>query len=151
MSTTTAVLSMLHEEGAGSAARLFRGEPVLQWTLDRLSQCERLSGISLLCWEDQYPALEALAEEYEVTVLAKGPRTALRQVDAVTASRRWADGWRGGLLQTCDFDLGFHGPWMAEIFDETASDAIMLIDPAAGLVDPDRAIAAVAQCAILHQ
>ena len=58
MSNTTAVLSMLHEEGAGSAARLFRGEPVLQWTLDRLSQSQRLSGISLLCWEDQFPALD---------------------------------------------------------------------------------------------
>jgi len=136
MSTITAVLSMLHEEGAGSANRLFRDEPVLQWTLDRLNQSRRLSGIALLCWDDQYSAVEGLAEEYDVAVLAKTPRTLLPAVEMVSASRRWADGWRGGLQQTCDFDLGFYAPWIAEMFDETRSDALILVDPSAGLVDP---------------
>jgi hypothetical protein len=136
MSTVTAALSMLHESGAGSAGRLFRGEPVLQWTLDRLSRSHRLSGIAMICWEDQYPAVESLAEEYDVAVLAKGPRRPLPPLDAVSASRRWADGWRGGLLQTCDFDLGFYAPWIAELFDATTSDALLLVDPSAGLIDP---------------
>jgi hypothetical protein len=136
MKTVTAVLSMLHETSAGSAGRLFRGEPVLQWTLDRLSRSQQLSGMALICWKDQYEALEDIAEEYDVAVLAKGPRTLLQGVEAISASRRWADGWRGGLLQTCDFDLGFYGPWIAEMFDATSSDALILIDPAAGLVDP---------------
>jgi radical SAM protein with 4Fe4S-binding SPASM domain len=136
MSSITAVISMLHEDGAGSAGRTFRSEPVLQWTLDRLSRASELDGISLLCWEDQFRDVELLAEEYEVAVLAKGPRTTLGMLDAISAARRWADGWRGGLLQTCDFDLGFHGPWIVELFDATESDAILLIDPSAGLVDP---------------
>jgi spiro-SPASM protein len=136
MSTTTAVLSMLHEEGSGSAQRQFRGDPVLRWTLDRLSRAQQLSGIAILCWEDQYAAVEPLAEEYDVAILAKGPRVRIQEIESVSASRRWADGWRGGLLQTCDFDLGFYAPWIAELFDATQSDALLLIDPSAGLVDP---------------
>jgi hypothetical protein len=137
MKTVTAALSMLHEPAAGSAGRLFRGEPVLQWTLDRLERCQQLDGVAIICWEDQFPALENLAEEYDVAVLAKGPRVALPAIEGISASRRWADGWRSGLMQTCDFDHGFYAPWFSELFDQTASDALVLIDPAAGLVDPE--------------
>ena len=73
MSTITAVLSMLHEEGAGSANRLFRDEPVLQWTLDRLNQSRRLSGIALLCWDDQYSAVEGLAEVAKEVLATPSP------------------------------------------------------------------------------
>jgi hypothetical protein len=50
-------------------------------------------------------------------------------IDAVSASRRWADGWRGGLLSTCDCDLGFHAPWHREIAERVEADAILLVDP----------------------
>jgi hypothetical protein len=137
LTSVTAVLSMLHERAdRNSATRLFRGEPVLSWTLSRLVQSQRLGNIGILCWEDQLPDVEEIAEEYHAYVLAKGPRQPIALVDAVAAARRRADGWRGGLLSTCDFDLGFYGPWVKELADNVQSDATILIDPSAGLVDP---------------
>lgn len=137
LTSVTAVLSMLHERPErNSATRLFRGEPVLSWTLSRLVQSQRLGNIGILCWEDQLPDVEEIAEEYHAYVLAKGPRQPIALVDAVAAARRWADGWRGGLLSTCDFDLGFYGPWVKELADNVQSDATILVDSSAGLVDP---------------
>ena len=132
----TAVLSMIHETPQrNSATRLFRGEPVISWTLRRLSRAQKISSIAILCWEDQLPAIEPIAGEQGADVLAKGPRVAIATIDAVTASRRWADGWRGGLLATCDFDLGFHAPWHREIAEQVEADAVFLVDPAAALID----------------
>lgn len=132
-----AVLSMLHESPAdNSAARRFRGEPVLAWTLRRLTRATALGSIVILCWEDQLPALGGIPEASAVHVLAKGPRHPIESMEAVTASRKWADGWRGGLYGTCEFDRGFHGAWTREILDKTGADAAMLVDPAAALVDP---------------
>ena len=48
MSEVTALLSMLHEQAdRNSATRLFRQDPVLSWTIDRLSQAKRLDSIYL--------------------------------------------------------------------------------------------------------
>ncbi len=66
----------------------------------------------------------------------KARDVALPEVDAISAARRWSDGWRGGLLGTCDFDLGFYGPWFTELAKKVGSDAVLLIDPSAALVDP---------------
>lgn len=133
----TAILSMLHEPGAGSAARAFRGEPVLRWTLQRLSKARRLSGTTLLCWDDQLRAVAPVAGEWGVRVVAKGKRTTPPQMEAISAAQRWTDGWRGGLLATCRFDLGFHGPWHAEVVTQARCDAAVLIDPSAALADPE--------------
>lgn len=135
MNNATAILSMLHEGPARhSAARLFRGEPVLRWTLKRLARATRIASVAVLCWEDQ---LEAVAAEAGgAFVLAKGPRMALPEVEAITAARRWSDGWRGGLLSTCDFDLGFYAPWFNELAVKIGSDAVVLVDPSAALADP---------------
>jgi radical SAM protein with 4Fe4S-binding SPASM domain len=126
---------MLHESRErNSATRLFRGEPVLRWTLKRLALASRVASVAVLCWEDQ---LERVATEAGgAFVLAKGPRTAIHEVEAISAARRWSDGWRGGLLSTCDFDLGFYGPWFAELAKKVESDAVLLVDPSAALVDP---------------
>ena len=137
----TAVLSMLHEPTSGgtannSATRFFRAAPVLQWTLQRLSRARRIGSVAILCWEDQLPAIVPLAGDERTHVLAKGPRVALPEVESVAAARRWADGWRGGLLSTCHFDLGFYGPWHLEVAQRVGGDAVLLIDPASGLVDP---------------
>jgi len=131
----TAILSMLHEGAQrNSATRLFRGEPVLHWTLRRLARAQRVQNVAVLCWEDQ---LDRVAPEAgKAYVLAKGPRKPLQEVDAITAARRRSDGWRGGLLGTCDFDLGFYGPWFRELAKNVDSDAVLLIDPSAALVDP---------------
>ena len=137
-STLCAVISMLHEPvGRDSATRLFRGDPVLNWTLERLARCRGLETMAVLCWEDQLPAVEPIAGEKGAYVLAKGPRVNIPSVEAIATARKWADGWRGGLLQTCDFDLGFYGPWMQEIADKLDAEAVLLVDPSAGLVDPE--------------
>jgi hypothetical protein len=57
-------------------------------------------------------------------------------MDGVTAARRWSDGWRGGLLQTCEFDRGFHAPWLVELAAKISAATVLLVDPAAALIDP---------------
>ncbi len=132
-----AVLSMLHEPAdRNSATRRFRNKPVLAWTLDRLGRANRLNRVVVLCWDDQSANVAPVANERNAFVLAKGPRVVLPNVEAVAVSRAWADGWRGGLLATCDFDLGFYAPWTAEILNTFTADAAVLVDPAAGLIDP---------------
>ena len=145
----TAVFSMLHEAPSSgpvqnSATRLFRAAPVLHWALERTERAKRIGSAAILCWEDQLPAVLPVAGEQRAYVLTKGPRVALPEVDAVTAARHWADGWRGGLLSTCHFDSGFYGPWHLEVAQRVGSDALLLVDPASGLVDPillDRLVA----------
>ncbi|HEY1922196.1 MAG TPA: radical SAM protein [Tepidisphaeraceae bacterium] len=133
----TAVLSMLHEPAAlNSASRRFRGEATLAWTLFRLGRCQRVAQSIVLCWEDQAEAVAPIAAELKVEYIARSARVCVPHLEAVAAARRWADGWRGGLLGTCEFDRGFHGPWVAEIAEKTGADAMLLVDPAAGLVDP---------------
>lgn len=137
----TAVLSMLHEAPSSgpvqnSATRLFRTAPVLHWTLERTERAKRVGSVAILCWEDQLPAVLPVAGEQRAYILTKGPRVSLPELDAVTAARVWADGWRGGLLSTCHFDLGFYGPWHLEVAQRLGSDAVLLIDSASGLVDP---------------
>jgi MoaA/NifB/PqqE/SkfB family radical SAM enzyme len=132
------VLSMLHEPPGGpdSATRRFRGEAPVAWTLFRLARCPAVSKIVILCWDDQAPAVAPIAAEQGVEFIARSARTPLPHLDSVTAARRWADGWRGGLLWTCEFDRGFHGPWIAEIAQQSSADALLLVDPSAALVDP---------------
>ena len=137
MNTVTAVLSTLHEPAdRNSATRLFRGAPVLRWTLDRLNRSRRVTSVAVVCWEDQLEAILPLAERERTDVLAKGPRVVVPELEAVTAAQRWADGWRGGLLGTCAFDRGFHAAWFAEVAAKLGSDAVLVADPAAALVDP---------------
>lgn len=138
----TALLSMLHEPGSASgdarcsASRLFRGKPVLSWTLDRLRRSQRLGSIGILCWDDQFESAGAVVGEERVVVMSKGPRISLPEVEAIAAAQHWADGWRSGLLASCHFDLGFYAPWHYELAQQAKSDAVLLIDPSAGLVDP---------------
>lgn len=137
MKQITALVSMLHEPAErNSATRMFRGEPVLSWTLNRLSRAQRLGSMAIVCWEDQLPALRDIAEQACACVLAKGPRQAIPAMDAISAARRWTDGWRGGLAGACDFDLGFYAPWVDEVVRQMESDAVVLVHPAAALVDP---------------
>lgn len=137
MSHISAILSLLHEgPDQHSGTRLFRNQPVVEWTLRRLSMSRQLSSAAILCWEDQLPRIAGVAEEIGAYVLAKGPRSRISQVEAISASRRWADGWRGGLLGTCAFDIGFYAPWVMELAARLESDGVLLVDPAAALVDP---------------
>jgi hypothetical protein len=132
MSEPLTILSMLHEPPAGNSAdRLFRDEPVLAWTLRRLNRAA-----TILCWDDQAAAAAGAIGKSAATLSVRGPRQTLREMDAVTASRRWADGWRGGLLGTCECDRGFHAPWVEALRQSSGAGDVLLVDPAAGLVDP---------------
>jgi hypothetical protein len=137
VSQVTAVLSMLHEgPDFHSGTRTFRQEPVIRWTLDRLNRSGALNEIAILCWEDQLDALEGIAEEADAHILAKGPRCHVPEVESIAAARRWGDGWRGGLHGATEFDQGFYGPWIKEIADRLPSDVLVLVNPAAALIDP---------------
>lgn len=129
---------MLHEPAERSSAhRAFRGRPVMQWTLERISRSRHLQGSGIVCWEDQLPQVAGLAQQAEACVLAKGPRLHIPQVEAVSAAQRWSEGWRGGLASSCAFDLGFYAPWVLELADGLECDTVVLVDPAAALVDPE--------------
>jgi MoaA/NifB/PqqE/SkfB family radical SAM enzyme len=133
------VISLLHEPAAAaecSATRLFRGQPVLWWTLARLAGARGVEGWTVLCWGDQAEAVAVCVGGSGVKVASKGARNEPAAMQGVTAAARWLDGWRGGLLQTCDFDRGFHAGWVAEVVGEHGGDAAVLVDPASGLVDP---------------
>lgn len=137
MKNATAILSLLHEPiGRHSGTRRFRGEPVIAWTLDRLSRCQSLQRRAIVCWEDQMPALAGLIDEYQCHALVKGPRVTLPAVEAIAAAQRWSDGWRGGLLGTCEFDRGFHGPFFVEVVERLDAELAVLVDPSSALVDP---------------
>lgn len=137
MTNPLAILSMLHEPPSPcSATRLFRAEPVIRWTMNRLTRSKRLGSIAVLCWEDQLAEVAPIAEDEGAYVLAKNPRERLPEVEAIAVARRWADGWRGGLLASCHFDLGFYAPWHHELMQRVESDGVLLIDPSAGLIDP---------------
>jgi MoaA/NifB/PqqE/SkfB family radical SAM enzyme/2-C-methyl-D-erythritol 4-phosphate cytidylyltransferase len=135
-----AVVSMLHESAdANSATRRFRGQPVLDWTLRRLAAAGRVTTSVVMCWDDQADAVEAVpavAKRSGAAVLARGGRTSVPTLAAIAAARRWADGWRGGLLGTCDFDLGYHAAWTHELAELHDAAGVLLVDPAAALVDP---------------
>jgi hypothetical protein len=175
MPTTTTILSMLHESPhANSATRRFRDEPVLTWTLKRLSPVIAPENMTVLCWEDQSAAVaEAIHSlsrlspspgtpgegrgeglrvakptnpnphpnplpEYQERgqIVIAGPRRRIPSLDAISASRRWADGWRGGLLNACSFDRGFYGPSIADIRKRSGTDGVILVDPSSALIDP---------------
>jgi hypothetical protein len=138
MTAMTAILSMLHEtDTRNSARRELAGRSVLGRTLQRLKRCTEVGQLAILCWEDQLSTVRPIAEQWGAYVLAKGPRIAIPAMDAITAARRWANGWRGGLLQSCEFDRGFNGPWVLELADKVEADGVVLIDPSAGWVDAE--------------
>jgi hypothetical protein len=109
---------------------LFREQSVLRWTLERLSQCDAITNVTILCWANQFPALRGFEN-----VIAL-PRVDLPSMQAISAARRWADGWRGGLLSATCFDLGFHGQSLLAAMKELEAEQIALIDPDSALIDP---------------
>ncbi len=133
-----AVLSLLHElPGEGSLNIEFRGAAVIDWTLRRLARSARVNEVRLIGWVDQLERLGKCAADaatkLNIEVVSAGARKPGPQMQAATASLRWADGWRGGLLGTTAFDAGFD-------FDQHRAvaancDVVVLIDPASALLD----------------
>ncbi|MBV8781823.1 MAG: SPASM domain-containing protein [Phycisphaerae bacterium] len=126
-----AICSMLHEESNGSATLRFRDKPVLKWTVDRLRRAEHVSDVVVLCWEDQVAAANQIGD---ARIISRGARSPSASMQAIAAARRWSDGWRGGLLQTCDFDAGFDSAATLDAMAE--NQAAVSVDPSSALVDP---------------
>jgi hypothetical protein len=137
MSNITAILSMLHEPvDRHSASRVFRGQSVISWTLRRLSRAKQINSYAILCWDDQLLDLNRCALDSRFSVISKGPRQAIPNLDGIAAACRWTDGWRAGLQQSCCFDRGFHASWFRDIATDLQSDLLLMIDPSSALVDP---------------
>ncbi len=139
MQSPLAVLSLIHEAGPdapNSANRLFRGEPVLRWTLKRLARAKGLGGVIVLCRNDQLAQVEFAVEGTQVEVVSRTEEPPAI-VAAISASRRWNDGWRGGLLATCAFDDGFYAPWYLELAERCGATSLVLLNAASGLIDPE--------------
>lgn len=137
MNHVAALLSMLHEPASGhSACRTFRDKPVLHWTLSRLKQAASIDTIHVACWADQADAVIATCESHDAKPMVIGQRDNRPLLQSLTAARAWADGWRGGLLGSCEFDRGFDAAVARTLAAESDADALVLIDPAAALVDP---------------
>ena len=82
MTDPTAVISMIHEGvEQNSATRLFRGEPVLAWTLRRLERSVRLAHMIVICWEDQVADVEPICGGHGANVMVKGPRAPIASVE----------------------------------------------------------------------
>lgn len=132
-----AVLSLLHESADDhSGIRRFRDQAVLAWTLRRVKRSQAIDAVVIVCWDDQASSVAALAEQAGAKVASQGPRRLVAPIQAVAAARRWTDGWRGGPLGTSAFDAGYHPAAVKQLADAFASGAVVLIDPAAALVDP---------------
>ncbi|MGA2500720.1 MAG: SPASM domain-containing protein [Tepidisphaeraceae bacterium] len=136
MSVSLAILSLLHQPAGrpNSATRLFRNSPVLGWTLRRLAACKSLSAITVLCWADQLAHVRQAAAAVEVVCI--GERQPRPVMDLIAAARHWSEGWRGGLAGTCCHDLGFEPAAALGQAEARNADAVVLVDPDAGLVDP---------------
>jgi hypothetical protein len=133
--TILIVLSMLGESATeNSTTRQFRSKPVLDSTLRRLKAADLLK--TVLCWDDQVADVESIASQHEVKVISQGPRIPLANLEAISAARRWSDGWRCGPIGVSAFDAGFHPPAFVDAAEHASADAVLLVDPAAGLIDP---------------
>ncbi|HEY0008751.1 MAG TPA: radical SAM protein, partial [Tepidisphaeraceae bacterium] len=130
---TLAVCSFLHESAApNSATRRFRDRSVFWWTQQRIAQAVGVGETVAIAWEDQAAAVRACGD---FTVHTIGRRCSLAEMESVTVAQKWADGWRGGLLDTSAFDKGFDASIIRDLVAGRC-DAVLLVDPAAGLVDP---------------
>ena len=91
--------------------RLFRQDPVLSWTIDRSSRGKAGSSDgSLLGRSGRIGRADRGGRSCRHAV--KGPRQTIPSLEAIAAAQKFADGWRGGLLSTCEFDIGFYAPWL---------------------------------------
>ena len=135
LDTLLGVCSLLHEPGNGSAGRTCYDEPVLKLTLERLSDCQFLDGLAVICWQDQQAAAELAAADVGASVLPIGPRDFDRVIHDAAVAQRWSDGWRGGLLSTTPFDAGFHPAAAKMLLDATDASGLVLVDPSSALLD----------------
>ena len=124
----------------GPKGILFVGDPVAFVVAETLAQAKDAAEavvVALRRLEDALTAPGArVRTAQQVRMGRRWKAVAVAALDAISAAQRWADGWRGGLLGTCSFDIGFHAPWHREVCQAQQADAMLLVNPSAALVDP---------------
>lgn len=131
---TIAAISLLHEgPDCPSATRRFRDRPVLAWTIDRLRKVKLLDHLGLIAREEQLSVLRSF--ELPISTVERPSHNGV--IESTTAAQRWSDGWRGGLLGTCCHDLGFDAGALLRLCEAEQADAVVIVNPAAALVDPE--------------
>lgn len=147
-----AILSLLADGPSPDAAtRVFRGKPVLLGTLERLCAAASELEIVILAWDDQFPSLQKILDDASI-IQSVGPRKVSSLMNAASASLRWADGWRGGLLGVSTFDRGFDAASILSALEKRDCNAAMFVDPSAALIEPaaiDAAIRHLAECSTI--
>lgn len=134
------VCSLLHEpagdgDGWSSQVTLLRGKPVVRHAVERLSRVAGIDGVAVLCWDEQAEQLESILHGLDAHLIPHGPARAVPQLIAVSMAQAWADGWRGGLLQTIPQDRGFLAPTAAAVARAVGAEGLFLIDPSFALLD----------------
>ena len=122
------------------AGRSCHEEQVIAITACRILRAASIEEVCVLCWEDQRAELNQI-ENLRIV----GPRRTTAAMAETSASLRWSDGWRGGLLGRTTFDRGFDAGAILAALDAFDADAAVLIDPASVLIDPATLDALVAQ------
>ena len=134
--STVAVISLLGDANdVVASARTFEGRPVLARTIDRIAHAGITHSVIVLAWSSDAADIQAVVGE-RATVRDIGPRRPSPWLSAVSAALRWADGWRGGLLGTTEFDRGFDASAIQQVLTEMQADSVLLVSPAAAFVEP---------------
>jgi hypothetical protein len=133
--TVLAVVSLLDDApGRSPATRTSRDRSVLAHTIERIANARGVDRVVVLAWDDQ-AADVATIDGAELRVI--GPRRPTIAMRARAAALRWSDGWRGGLLNTTEFDRGFHAEATLAAMDAAACGAALLVNASAALIDAD--------------
>lgn len=134
------VCSLLHETVGNVAAwssqtALLRGKPVVRHAVERLARVPGIGGVAVLCWDEQAQNLEVILQDIGAHLIPHGPARRIPHLNAVSTAQTWADGWRGGLLQTIPQDRGFFAPTAAAVARAVGAEALFLVDSSFALLD----------------
>ncbi len=117
-------------------AELLGGVPVLRRTVDRLLRSERLAAVVVLVPKDQYDSACELLRGTPA-IVRKHQAAPPPWAKLVRVARKWSlDGWRGGIGGTTSLDEYMHPALFDGLLTHLQAEAVMVIPPAAALIDP---------------
>ena len=133
-----AVISMLHQaEEQNSATMMFRSEAVLVHTVRGTARANRVRSMVVVCWDDQLLAAKlavSASGARNTEVFSAGARREEPLLRRITAARKFADGWRGGLGGACQFDLGFSARVVSQFATHTTG--VLILPAENAFIDP---------------
>ena len=139
MKIIAALEANLETTPLGTAGRLTEpvgDDTVLGMTVRRLARSTRLDGIYVLVPPDQHARVAALLQGTRAQVCRHeaGPAPHAR---LVRVARKWSlDGWRGGIGGSAAMDEYTHPGLLAGLATQASADAVLVVPPAAPLLDP---------------